>query len=579
MKKVPVTLARVFLSIALAGMTVACTDHAYDFDRTDRDVTLLGEDISIPLGQSKPLTIEALLGEKAADYIVPLEDGTCAIQYKGKAVSFSFDELKNIDGAAPFQRFCDFPINYDFSLFNKPEKPSFDANGEADLSASIPRRIQLQTKTTSMDVNVTSLPAQLASLDAITLTSKSRIEITVSVPDCLLTSGTITPDLSFEMGNLFVSDDFPGGIIKIDTPLSKGNGYTATMSIPLHKFALDPDTFNPADHSLSLNAIMKFSGTCTVSQPRTDRDRYGKAPAEAKLHVTAVMKDIACKEIEGKFDYSRRSQVSFSLGDLSAGLMDKLNEDVRFDFLDPTILLDFESNVSIPVTSSLELAARQNKVKYAEVRNIPVSIPVASPGSSVSRRFRFSKNPAHNPGEEAVALDFTSLLSRIPDDMLITTNVSTLKDRKSVLRIGDNYRVTVTPQLIIPLYFGPGLKVAVRDTVALPASLGEQIQKNTFQLEGEIDNGFPLQLSFSLVLADEDGAALTEAVRQTVAADTSTDIAIVLTRLPGADLSRLASAVLSFEVDGIPDSRPVRTDDAIQARLHLVVPGGFHLTF
>ena len=578
MKIVPVTLSRVFLSVALAGVIVACTDHAYDFDRIDRDITLLGEDISIPLGQSKPMTIETLLGEKAADYIVSLEDGTCAIQYKGKAVSFSFDDLKNIDGAAPFKRFCDFPNNYDFSLFNKPEKPSFDASGEADLSSLIPGRIQLQTKLTSLDVDVTNLPSQLASLDAITLTDKSRIEITVSVPDCLLTGGTITPDLSFEMGNLFESNDFPGGVIKIDTPLSKGNGYSATMSVPLHKFALDPKSFNPADHSLRLNAVMKFSGTCAVSQPRTNRDRYGAAPAEAKLHVTAVMKDIACKEIEGKLNYSRRSQVSFSLGDLSAGLKDKLNDNVRLDFLDPTILLDFESNVTIPVTTKLDLAARQDKVKYAEVRDIPVSFPIASSGSSVSKRFRISKNPAKNPGEEPIALDFTSLLSRIPDDILITTNVATLKDRKVVLRIGENYRVNVTPQLIIPLYLGPDTKVAVRDTVALPARLGEQIEKNSFQLEGEIDNGFPLQLAFSLVLVDENGAALTETVRQTVAADASTDIAITLTKLSGADLTRLASAILSFEVDGISDSRPIRMDDAIQVGLHLVIPGGFHLT-
>ena len=570
--------ARASLVIALCCMAWACTDHDYDFDRTDPDITLLGEDVFIPLGQTGPLTVESLLGEKMADFLVPLEDGTCAIQYKGKAVNFVFDELKNIDGAAPFQRFVDFPISYDFALFSKPENPSFNAQGVADLSGSIPGQIELQNLSRSLDVSITGLPAQLASLKAITLTQKSRIEITVSVPDCLLTGGTVTPDLTFDMGSFFESDDFPEGLIKIDTPLTSGNGYSATTTIQLHKFALDPDSFNPADHTLSVNASLKFSGTCAVSQPRTDRDHHAKAPKDAKLHVTVIMRDIACKEIEGTFDYSRKSQVTFQLGDLSAGMTDKLNSDVRFDFLDPTILLDIESNITIPISGQLELAARQNKVKYAEVKGIPVIFPVAAPGASASKRIRLAKDPATNPGEDPIALDFTSLLSKIPDDLLITANASTLRDRTATLRIGENYKVSISPQIIIPLYFGPETKVSLSSTVALPARLGAMIQKNSFQVKGTIDNGFPLQLSFSLVMVDEDGTALTETVRQTLAADASNDIELTLAKLPGADPTRLASAILSFEADGIPESRPVKTDDAIQANLHIVIPGGIHVT-
>ena len=576
MKKVFHSLTRLFLFSALAGAAGACVDHTYDFDRTDSDVTLLGEDIAFPLGQAGPLTVEALLGDKMADFLVPLEDGTCAIQYKGKAVSFVFDELKNIDGAAPFQRFCDFPISYDFALFNKPESPAFDAKGEADLSGAIPGRIELQGLSKSLDVSVSGLPSQLASLKAITLTQNSRIEITVSIPDCLLTGGTVTPDLTFDMGSFFESDDFPGGLIKINAPLTSGNGYSATTSIPLHKFALSPECFDPSDHSLTVSASLKFSGSCAVAGPRTNRDRYANAPAQDKLHVTVIMRDIACKEIEGTFDYARKSQVTFQLGDLAAGMSDKLT-DVLFDFSDPTILLDIESNITIPITAQLELAARQKKVKYAEVKGIPVVFPVPTPGASASRRLRIAKDPSQNPGEDPVAIDFTNLLTRIPDDMLITADASTLSDQTAVLRIGENYKVSISPQIIIPLSFGPDTKVALSSTVALPAQLGELIDKNTFQVRGTVDNGFPLQLSFGLVLVDEAGSPLTETVRQTLAANATNDIALTLSKLPGADPARLASAVVSFEADGIPEGRPVKTDDAIQTSLYVVIPGGFHL--
>ena len=578
MKRIlPYPLTRVFLAIALAVASAACTDATYDLERTKQDITLFGEDISFPIGQTGPTTIGALLGEKAADYITPLEDGTCAIQYKGKPVSFVFDELKNIDGAAPFQRFCDFPINYDFALFSKPDKPSFNANGEADLSKTMASRITLQSMSRSMDFNVAGLPAQLASLESITLSQKSRIEVTVSIPDCFLTGGTVTPNLVLDMGTFFASDDFPDGHITINAPLKSENNFSATTTIPLHKFVLDPKSFNPAEHSISMSVALNFSGSCSVSQPKTNRDRHSKAPKDNKLHVTVILKDIACSEIVGAFDYSRKSQVTFQLGDLSAGLMDKLSEDVHFDFIDPTILLDVESNVTIPVSAKLDLAARQKKVKYAEIKNIPIGFPVATPGTTIKKRFRIAKEPGQQPGEDPIALDFTSLLSKIPDDMLITTNVVTRKDEKAVLRIGENYRVSISPQIIIPLYFGPDTKLAIRDTVAMPAQLGEQIKNNDFLVKGEIENGFPLQFTFSLVMVDKEGTPLTETVRQTLAAGATSEVVLSMVKLPGADPAQIASAVLTFEADGISDSQPIKQDNAVQAKLHLVIPGGYHI--
>ena len=569
---------KLILLITLAGMLGACTDHSYDFDRTDQDVTLLGDDVSFPLGQVGPLTIQGLLGEKMTDYLVPLEDGTFAIQYKGNPVSFVFDELRNIDGAAPFQRFCDFPIGYDFSLFSKPGWIPFDDRGEADLSAYIPAQVNLENLSRSLDVSVSGLPVQLAALQSITLSPSSRVEITISIPDCLLTEGTITPDLTFDMGSFFTSDDFPGGLIKINSPLSSANGYSATTSIPLSKFSLDPKSFNPVDHSLSVSASLKFSGSCSVSGARTNRERYASAPQDIKFHVTVIMREIACKEIEGAFDYARRQQVVFPMGDFVSELTDKLSADSRFDFADPTLLMDIESNISIPISAQLDLSARQKGVSYADVNGIPIAFPVAEPGTFASKRYRIAKQPAYNPGEDPIAVDFTSLLSRLPDDLLITANAATQPDKTAVLRIGENYQVRISPQIIIPLSFGPATKLSLHETVALPEQLGSMIQKNPFSILGQIDNGFPLKFGFSLVMVDKEGTALTETIHQSLAAGTTNEVAFSLTGLPGADLTQLASAILIFEAEGIPESRPVTMDNAIRADLYIVIPGGIHLS-
>ena len=50
------------LFISVTVLTASCVNHAYDFEKVDPDITLFGEDVAIPLGQSGPLTIEALLG-------------------------------------------------------------------------------------------------------------------------------------------------------------------------------------------------------------------------------------------------------------------------------------------------------------------------------------------------------------------------------------------------------------------------------------------------------------------------------------------------------------------------------------
>jgi len=568
-----------FLLVAWIATSVSCVDHKYDFDRTDRSVNLTGQTIAIPLGQTGPLTAEALFGEKVSEYLAPQSDGSYALQYTANPVNISLDELKKIDGAAPFARFCDLPLNYDFSLFSKPANPAFDAQGQADLTGYLPKKIQFESVSRSISTVVPNIPKEICGLKSITLTKNSRIELTLSIPNCLLVDGTITPDLRLDLSSIFESSDFPDGVIKINTPLDSKNGYSVNVTIPVQRFALKPDSFNAADHSLNVNAAFKFDGNCTISQPRTDRTRYEKAPKDIQLAVTIIMRDIAIQEVEGSFDYSRTSQVSFTLGDFSSRLSEKFNGDVTFDFDDPTILLDIVSNITIPISAKLDLSARQNRVTYAQVKNIPIELPLAQPGASASKRIRMSKNPGQNPGEEAIRADFSQLLSRIPDDMLISAQVATMSNKTAVLRLGETYRLSLTPQVIIPLNLGPSTRIALRDTLEMPEKLGELLNENTFQLVGNISNRFPLELSVSLVMVDADGMPLTETVSQVLGAGTTNDVTLTLAKLPGADTGRLTSAVLSFEVKGTAEKRPIRTDDTIEANLSLLVPGGFHYTF
>jgi len=41
----------------------------------------------------------------------------------------------------------------------------------------------------------------------------------------------------------------------------------------------------------------------------------------------------------------------------------------------------------------------------------------------------------------------------------------------------------------------------------------------------------------------------------------------------------LSKAVLTFQVKGVVDARPVKADDYLQTSLHAEIPGGYHVNF
>ena len=60
--------------------------------------------------------------------------------------------------------------------------------------------------------------------------------------------------------------------------------------------------------------------------------------------------------------------------------------------------------------------------------------------------------------------------------------------------------------------------------------------------------------------------------------DSTCDLSLTLVKKTGADPAKLSSAILTFEVNGIPQGRPVKIDDAIRASLRILIPGGYHTT-
>lgn len=570
--------ACLFLSLVLA---TACVDKSYDFDQVERAVTLGGEELVVPLVNTRQLTVKDLAGERLESYLELTEEGTYRLSYDSTPFRFDFDELRDYDTSGPFRRYVDVPINYAFNLFNKPSSLSFDEKGEAVLDGLVPADVKLPNLSKTALISVPRLPEELVDVKSITLSEDSHFEVTISLPDCLFTEGTLTPDFNVDLSEFFESNDAVDGMLHFDTPLDESNGYSVTRDYNLHKVVFDPRDFDPSTHTLMLHATVRVNGKCHFSGLKTTRERYNEVPATTRLLVQVILRTVDCVAFVGSYDYTV-SNISTSVD--VKGMMDGFKDvfetsDFSLQLTDPEILLDVTTNVPIPTRAHVDLTAWEGRIHYAEIKDILIDFPYAEPGSTIHHGIRLAGEAKHEEGIDDIIVDFSKLISRIPDEIKVNASASTIPDRIAEVRFGNTYFIDMQPTLRIPFAFGPETHVSLRDTIAMPAELGNILKDNTVVLAGEITNTLPLDVDMDLVMINDAGIMVTEAVTQHIAANGSSNINIPLKNMVEDGIESLSKAVLSFRVQGTDDTRPIKADDYLQATLRARVPGGYHFTF
>ena len=570
--------ACLFLSLALA---TACVDKSYDFDQVERAVTLGGEELVVPLVNTRQLTVKDLAGERLESYLELTEEGTYRLSYDSTPFRFDFDELRDYDTSGPFRRYVDVPINYAFNLFNKPSSLSFDEKGEAVLDGLVPADVKLPNLSKTALISVPRLPEELVDVKSITLSEDSHFEVTISLPDCLFTEGTLTPDFNVDLSEFFESNDAVDGMLHFDTPLNESNGYSVTRDYNLHKVVFDPRDFDPSTHTLMLHATVRVNGKCHFSGLKTTRERYNEVPATTRLLVQVILRTVDCVAFVGSYDYTV-SNISTSVD--VKGMMDGFKDvfetsDFSLQLTDPEILLDVTTNVPIPTRAHVDLTAWEGRIHYAEIKDILIDFPYAEPGSNIRHGIRLAGEAKHEEGIDDIIVDFSKLISRIPDEIKVNASASTIPDRIAEVRFGNTYFIDMQPTLRIPFAFGPETHVSLRDTIAMPAELGNILKDNTVVLSGEITNTLPLDVDMDLVMINDAGIMVTEAVTQHIAANGSSNINIPLKNMVEDGIESLSKAVISFRVQGTDDTRPIKADDYLQATLRARVPGGYHFTF
>ena len=568
--------------LLLAASVAGCADSAYDLDKLDTRGRFGSGEITLPLGSTDKITIGDLiddaLGNSMNDLIKRNSNGTYSISYGSDPYDLSFTMPSKVDRTLGLSRYKGRYIDLEFNCLSKPSGVTYDANGVADLSKKIAASRKVATKAFRLPFTIPSMPEQLNGLSSALLTDDSAVKITLSVPNCLLTDGTITPDLKFDLHELFEVEGFPDGIITFnDLKLEKGNGFSASKVIKLTKIVVDPTKYNTTTRTLDINAHLNFTGNILFDNPKTTREQYAKAPSSNQLVVRVQLVNVLLQGIEGQFTYevdSIRTRLKM------AKVAEKFGgDDSPVLFSSPELRLTYNGNFTVPAKAKATFIAQRNGVTTAQISNVPFDLPMATGSSTVKRVYRFSSGGGSSSGMVGVKANIPALFKPVPDIIYVYLDIATDNTKTGVLELGKTYQLQVSLSVTSPLAYGPGLRLSLDDTFSLPSVLGDILKENRLKLIGDITNTSPLKIDIDFVMADEAGQPVTRTASQTIASGGTTPVELEFIPLSETSLDKLSKGVISLKAAPASSGKAVKATDYIQADLKFQLPEGYRFSF
>lgn len=573
------TLSKVLLVVALCVITAGCVDHSYDLEQIDRNVTVARDGIDIPIGSIEPITIGDLVGDDFDDLVTINSDGSYSLSYTSdEPFDVRFSIPSSVDRTLGLKKYKGRYIDVDFPFISKPSGVVYDENGEADLSKKLPASRKILTRQFRLPFTIPKIPELLTGLSGLTLTDNSEVSLTFSIPDCFLTDGTVTPDISFDVHELFEVEGYPDGIVTFnDLKLTKDNGFKATKTLKLKKVIADPSRFNLKTRELDINAHLVFNGNILLSNPKTTKERMQKSSAANNLMVRVKLVNIRCKGVEGMFDYEYNDvKTRLKLGNIA----DKFEGDKAPVILtSPSLLLKVTSNFGIPARATVKFTAQRKGVTTREIKNVKFDVPVPTSSATATKTFKFSASGSGGGGTTGVKADIASLFDPVPDIIYIDMDIATIPTKTGVLDLDTKYEIDLLPQISSPLAYGPGLNLSYADTLSMPAAFGKLLKNNSLKLIGDVTNTSLLQLGLDVALTDDAFNPVIPAVSKTIAAKGESTLELLFSGENGNDTEKISKVII--RLDGKPSAtgKAIKSTEYFKADFRAEIPDGYHISF
>jgi len=531
-----------FAMVAIMLMATACPPEPEPVPEPD---------VNVSLGRTDAITPAVLVGESVP--FTQAGDGTAHVRYAGDPVTLSFRLLGDFDGAKPFRRYVNYPIDYDFQLGNKPTVSGHSS--EIDLMTVMPSTINLGNRSKGMTIAFNNLPAEALALEAISLTPESSFKVTLSFTDPFFTEGTITPAFSVDMSHFFHTPETENDILHFDAPLTKENGYKATKIFRIDGVVLDPDKFNAKEHKLYMDARIGLSGEVAFEGLKTTRSKLNAAPDAMKLNVEVVLLDLACASVTGRFDCTEKGvSHTFKLSDLETGAGVVLS--------DPSLNFDVETDLNYPFRGKVDAAARKSRRTYAEVKDILFDLPVADEGKTARKTCKPDGS------------DLSPLFAQTPEEFVMQIGAVSNQEVTGTIVLGQETTTKFGPVLESPVVLNGDFETVIERTLPIQNSqVGTALkEKKGVRLTGTIDNTLPLDGEMTVALVDSYGRSVIREVKQSVAADAKGSLDVTLSPVTTAT-EGIREALVTFKLKGKSGNRALKMSDALQTSLTVIIPG------
>lgn len=535
------------LTLAVFALSAACNrpDPDPDSEHASQD------SVSVDLAASCRLTADDLLDSGLKAAVKTASDGSRFVEYEGDPISYTIGALSAYDGGRPFRKYCNFEITYDFTLGNAPSVPA-GASGEIDLSTLMPSSVNLGSRSKGTTLYATAFPDGLQSIEAITLTENSRIQVSLSIPDCFFTDGTAVPSFEVDMNRFFESSDAENGILRFDAPMSPDNGWSVTREFRLTGAVFDPSGFDAKNLRLQIEASIGLAGKVVYDQLKTTAAKLRAASGPIKLHVCVILFDVECATIRGSFGF-RTKEASKTLN-----LRDFASMVSAFDFSGSDIVFKAGSDLPIPGFVNLSLTGKAGRKTYVKTDNISIPVPAAAEGGMSSASLTLN-----------AAGGYETLFSQFPEDLEIAAVVASDPETVGTLEVGKAFSASLIPAIRVPLVYAKDYSATYRDTVSVSAQVREALLKGEARIVGEISNSLPLQSRVSVKLISDSGTGLTAEVGQDVAPGAKESVSMTLRNTAGSSIGQATKAVISYQLTGVEEGKPLSRDGSIQANLKL----------
>jgi len=464
-------LIRLF-SIAFLGLYMAsCVNNAYDLKNLSKEAELFENSLSIPIGTAT-IRLDSVIGGMNMDTsILSVKNGKYVFSYAG---NFNLGDISSTLNNFSLVTPSSFQTSVD--LFNASTLPS-----NTPLPYPIP--VTDQSYSGTMSIALPSFSTSLINVDSISL-KNTYIRLTASsigLGGNKLSSSAI---LTFTAtGN--TADYYINGSKRTTWNLGIGE----SILVEIRKLRVSGSNNNlTLTPSVRVNVLSAGDVTAT-------------ALVQTKMNIKAEYPNgIDFLLIWGKVNYSTQ------------GILDPINFDALGKILgdnnvlsiyNPTIVLNTEGNIGVPVQLKLDMSTSNSKTSLTKSLSNTNFLVLPSTSPDVLKRNSFTLDKANGTPE---------LFKINPDKIVLGYQIQSDITSSVNHFISKNSQLNMSYKMDIPLQFGGDLKINLSNTLENPFSKQTDLLKDQDNLEValilNVKNRIPLALKIDLTALDADSLPL-----------------------------------------------------------------------